>query len=91
MARDYSHGFVRKEKIRDFGSFRMRVNAKVKAITGWESGCFTDSEIREQMNAGATALDAAVALLYGTDYGCDEPEAAEHGRLSWIYEKGRRL
>jgi hypothetical protein len=42
------------------------------------------------MNAGLMALDAAVALLLSTDYACDEPESAEHGRESWIYEKARR-
>ena len=89
--RDYSHGTAWKEKTRDFGSFKMRVNWQVQKITGWQGGLGdeSDKEIRREMDAGASARDAAVTLLYGTDYGCDEPAAAEHGRLSWLYEKAR--
>lgn len=90
--RDYSHGKEWKEKTRDFSSFKLRVGFQIKKITGWQDGAaqFSDADIRKQMNAGLMALDAAVALLLSTDYACDEPESAEHGRESWIYEKAGR-
>lgn len=69
VLRDYSHGKVRPESIKDYGSYRLRVDGALRRITGnglfeWQ---FTESDIRKYM-PHCIAYDCARYLLEGTDY-----------------------
>lgn len=66
--RDYSHGPARKEKTKDYGSFRLMVDSKLRAMTGMgvaEFG-FKEPDIRSVMQF--SSAEAADILLRGTDY-----------------------
>ena len=70
--RDFSHGKVRNESIKDYGSFRLQVSGKLQRMTGMDvdNFGFTESEIRGVMKF--TSQEAAELLLSSTDYVSDK-------------------